>query len=154
VIITLLNSMVNYEPLSSLISILEQEDDKFIPVLERIIKAGIKIVNNAEELREELSGYDDIYQTSILDVGYNYWLDVLEGKLIYKKGFNPEAKFKVSYTKELIINILKGKISGTDAFMKGQLRVEGDLSQGLHYVKIFRLFVKYLKKKNGMDRTK
>ncbi len=153
-IITLLNSMVNYEPLSSLISILEQEDDKFIPVLERIIKAGIKIVNNAEELREELSGYDDIYQTSILDVGYNYWLDVLEGKLFYKKGFNPEAKFKVSYTKELIINILKGKISGTDAFMKGQLRVEGDLSQGLHYVKIFRLFVKYLKKKNGMDRTK
>ena len=149
--------MVNREPLSSLISILENEDDKFIPVLEKIIKAGIKIINNAEELHEELSGYDDIYQTSILDVGYNYWLDVLEGKLKYQKGFNPEANFKVSYTKILIIKILKGEISGTDAFMKGKLRVEGDLSQGLHYVKIFRLFVEYLKKKNGMklvNRTK
>ena len=79
--------MANREPLSSLISILEQEDDKFIPVLEKIIKAGIKIINNAEELHEELSGYDDIYQTSVLDVGYNYWLDVLEGKLSYEKGF-------------------------------------------------------------------
>ena len=143
--------MVNREPLSSLISILEQEDDKFIPVLEKIIKAGIKIINNAEELHEELSGYDDIYQTSVLDVGYNYWLDVLEGKLSYQKGFNPKATFRVSYTKILIIKILKGEISGTDAFMKGQLRVEGDLSQGLHYVKIFRLFVEYLKKKNGMN---
>ncbi len=133
--------MVNRESLRSLISILEQEDDKFIPVLEKIIKAGIKIVNNAEELREELLGYDDIYQTSVLDVGYNYWLDVSEGKLFYKKGSNPEATFKVGYTKKLIIQILKGEISGTDAFMKGQLRVEGDLSQGLHYVKIFRLFV-------------
>ena len=61
------------------------------------------------------------------------------------------GSFRVSYTKILIIKILKGEISGTDAFMKGQLRVEGDLSQGLHYVKIFRLFVEYLKKKNGMN---
>ena len=141
--------MMTQEPIGSLIELLEKDKEHFIPILEKFIKAGVAIVNNAIELREEISGYEDTYQTFILDAGYNYCLTVRDGKLEYSKGINPEATFNVSYTRDLIIKVLKKEISGTDAFMKGKLRVDGDLSQGLHYIKIFRLFLEYLEKVNG-----
>ncbi|MFX0057426.1 MAG: SCP2 sterol-binding domain-containing protein [Candidatus Hodarchaeota archaeon] len=141
--------MINRESISNLLKNLEGENENFKKALESIIKAGVKIVNSTEELREELIGFDDIYQTSVIDLGFNYWLQVSEGKLSYKKGINPEASFIMNYTKELIIKILKGEISGTDAFMKGRIHVQGEISQGLRYVKLFRIFTKYLEKKNG-----
>ncbi|GAH79050.1 unnamed protein product [marine sediment metagenome] len=35
--------------------------------------------------------------------------------------------------------------------MKGKIKVEGSLSQGLRYIKLFRTFFKYLIKKNGLN---
>ena len=139
--------MTTNEPLETLIELLETDEQNFTSILERIIKVGVGIVNNTLELQEEISGYDDIYQTSILDVGYNYWLTLKRGKLEYGRGIHPKATLTVSYTKNLIIKILKKKLNGTDAFMKGKIRANGDLSQGLHYIKIFQLFIKYLEKK-------
>jgi putative sterol carrier protein len=139
--------MTTHEPLGTLVELLEQDEQNFNSILERIIKAGVDIVNKSIELQEKISGYDDIYQTSILDVGYNYWLTLKQNKLEYGRGIHPDATFTVSYTKNLIIQILKKEIDGTDAFMKGKFRVDGDLSQGLHYIKIFHLFIKYLERK-------
>jgi putative sterol carrier protein len=107
-------------------------------------------MNNAEELREELMGFDDIYQTYVTDANFNYWLEVSDGKLIYEKGVNSKALFTINFNRDIIIKILKNQISGTDAFMKGKIRVEGSLSQGFRYIKLFRVFEKYLRKKNGI----
>ena len=116
--------MINRKAISKLLKNLEGDKENFIKGLDMIIKAGIKIVNSTDELQEELVGFDDIYQTSVIDLGFNYWLQVYDGKLSYKKGINPNASFKMNYTKELIIKILKGETSGTDAFMKGKITVE------------------------------
>ncbi|MFW9951811.1 MAG: alkyl sulfatase C-terminal domain-containing protein, partial [Candidatus Thorarchaeota archaeon] len=85
----------------------------------------------------------------IKDINFNYWLEVSNGTLTYSEGVNPKAKFKMTFTRNLIINILKGDESGVDDFMKGKIDVKGDLSQGLRYIKLFRLFFKYLSKKNS-----
>jgi hypothetical protein len=139
--------MTSHEPLETLIELLEKDEQNFSSIFERIIRAGVASVNNTLELHEEISGYDDTYQTSILDVGYNYWLTLKQGKLEYGRGIHPKATLTVSFTKNLIIQILKKEVNGTDAFMKGKIRADGDLSQGLHYIKIFQLFIKYLEKK-------
>ena len=136
-------------PISSILRNLNVDSPKFVYTLEKIIKAVVNIMNNAEELKEELIGYDDIYQTYVIDAGFNYWLEVSDGKLLYGKGVNPEAAFKINFTKDIILKILKNQVSGTDAFMKGKIRVEGSLSQGFRYIKIFRLIEKYLQVKNG-----
>ena len=107
---------------------------------------GVKVFNSTEELQEELVGFDDIYQTYITDIDFNYWLKVANGKIEYEKGVNPDAPFKMNYTKDMIIKILKREISGTDAFMRGEINVEGSLTQGLRYIKLFRTFFKYLQK--------
>jgi alkyl sulfatase BDS1-like metallo-beta-lactamase superfamily hydrolase len=136
-------------PISSILEHLDVESPKFANILEKIIKAVVKIMNGTEELNEELIGFDDIYQTYVLDADFNYWLEVSDGNLHYGKGVNPKALFSISFNKDILFQILKNKVSGTDAFMKGKINVEGSLSQGLRYIKLFRIFVKYLQKKNG-----
>ncbi|MBY8989004.1 MAG: SCP2 sterol-binding domain-containing protein, partial [Candidatus Lokiarchaeota archaeon] len=110
--------MVGQNPISSILKSLDKNSPKFEYVLDKIIKAVVKIMNNAEELKEELIGFDDIYQTYVTDANYNYWLEVSDGKLQYEKGVNPKALFTINYNKDIIIQILKNEVSGTDAFMK------------------------------------
>jgi len=130
---------------------LGKDNKRFLGAIDKIVNAGTHVINSTEELKEELIGYDDIYQTHIIDLNFDYWFQVTNGTITYKRGINPDASFKMNFTKDLIIKILKNEISGTDAFMKGKIRVEGDISQGLRYVKLFRLFTKYLEKKNGKN---
>ncbi len=141
--------MANHDPINSLLDILEKDASQFVRVLDRIIKMGVKTFNSTEELQEELLGFDDIYQTYITDMDFNYWLKVTNGKIEYKRGVNPDAPFKMNYTKDMIVKILKREISGTDAFMRGEINVEGSLTQGLRYIKLFRTFFKYVQNRNN-----
>ncbi len=141
--------MVGQNLINSILRNLDEESTKFEYVLDKIIKALVNIMNNTEELKEELIGFDDIYQTYVTDANFNYWLEVSDGKLTYGNYINPKALFKININKGIIIQILKNEVSGADAFMKGKINIEGSLSQGIRYIKLFRIFVRYLKKKNG-----
>ena len=35
-------------------------------------------------------------------------------------------------------------MSGTDAYMKGKIKVDGNLTQGLRFIKLFRLLLKFI----------
>jgi alkyl sulfatase BDS1-like metallo-beta-lactamase superfamily hydrolase len=142
--------MSDHNPFISILENLERNGAKFEYILDKIIKGVVKIMNDTEELTEELLGYDDIYQTYVVDSDFNYWLEVSNGRLRYEKGVNSQALFAINFTKELIIKILREEISGTEAFMKGKIKVEGSLTQGLRYIKLFRIFQKYLRKRNGL----
>ena len=143
--------MAGQNPINLILEELSKNGKKFEYILDKILKAGVSIMNNTEELKEELIGFDDIYQTCIIDLNLSYWLEVSHGKLHYEKGVNPQALFKMVFSKDLFIKILKDEIGGADAFMKGKIKVEGSLSQGLRYIKLFRTFFKYLIKKNGLN---
>jgi hypothetical protein len=123
---------------------LEKKDEEFIAILDKIIKMGVGLVQNTEELREEILDHDYIYQIIISDINFNFWLKVSKGSILYKKGINSNATFKVHYTKEILIKILKREIYGSEAYMKGIIKVDGSLTQGLRYIKLFRLLLKYL----------
>jgi len=141
--------MLNKNTLNSIFKGLLDDNEKFITIIDRIINAGVNLINNTDELREELMGFDGIYQTNIEDADFNYWFQISENRLQYEKGEHPEAPFRCYFTKELFIKILMRELSGTEEFLKGKLRVDGDLSQGLKYVKFHRVFFKYLQLKNG-----
>lgn len=143
--------MATHDPINSLLEILEKDTSQFVRVLDRIIKMGVKIFNSTEELQEELLGFDDIYQTYITDMDFNYWLKITNGKIEYKRGVNPDAPFKMNFTKDMIVKILKREISGTHAFMRGEINVEGSLTQGLRYIKLFRTFFKYVQNRNNFS---
>ncbi|MHA2393016.1 MAG: SCP2 sterol-binding domain-containing protein [Promethearchaeota archaeon] len=123
---------------------LENNDEAFITALDRVIKLAVSIIKNTEELREEIIDYNDIYQILITDINFNFWIKISNGLILYKKGTNREASFQVKYTKDIFLKIFKREILGTDAYMKGKIKVDGDLTQGLRFIKIFRIFIKYV----------
>jgi putative sterol carrier protein len=144
--------MLDSKHFNSVINKLENQDEEFKIALDKIIKLGVEVVKNTEEIREEISGYNDIYQIFITDLNFNFWLKVSKGSIIYKKGINRSASFRVKYTKDLMIKILKRETSGTDAFMRGIIKVDGDLTQGLRFIKLFRIVFKYIS--NGFNKKK
>ena len=99
--------MAGQNPIISFLRNLDKDSPKFDYVLDKIIKAVVKIMNNTEELKEELVGFDDIYQTYVVDANFNYWLKVSDGKLSYEKGINQKALFTINISKDIIIQILK-----------------------------------------------
>ncbi|MDX1798869.1 MAG: SCP2 sterol-binding domain-containing protein, partial [Candidatus Lokiarchaeia archaeon] len=99
---------------------------------------------NTEDLREEIEEFNDVYQIIVSDLNFNFWLKISKNSIIYKKGINRNASFTVKYTKDIFIKILKREMYGSDAYMKGLIKVDGDLSQGLRFIKLFRMFLVYL----------
>ena len=142
--------MLNSKSYNSVIHYLENHDGEFIAILERIINFAVNKFKNTEELREEIVDFEDTYQIILTDVDFSFWLKVASGSMFYKRGINRSAPVKIMYTKDTFVRILKREISGIDAFMKGVIKVDGDLFQGLRFVKLFRLFMKYLN--NGFQK--
>ncbi len=137
--------MLDSKKFNSVIHELENKEEEFIAILDKIIKMGVNFLQNTEELREEIMDYDYIYQILISDINFKFWLKVSRGSIMYKRGINPNATFRVSYTKDIMIKILKREMYGSEAYMKGIIKVDGDLTQGLRYIKVFRLLLKYIK---------
>ena len=138
--------MLDSKSFNSVIHELEKNEEEFITVLDRVISFAVNIVKNTEELREEIVDFDDTYQISLVDINFHFWLKISNGSIIYKKGINRSATFKVRYTKNIFIKILKREMAGSDAYMKGKIKIDGNLSEGLRFIKIFRLFIKYVEK--------
>jgi len=136
--------MLDSKSFNSVISDLEDKKQEFITNLGKVINLGINIVMNTEELLEEINDYNYIYQIFITDVNFNFWIKVSKGSIIYKKGVNRDASFQVKFTKDIIIKVLKREMRGTEAYMKGIIKVDGDLTQGLRFIKIIRLIIKYI----------
>lgn len=119
-------------------------DEVFITTLDQIIRISVNIINNTEELREEILDHNDIYQLSLVDLNFHFWFKISNGSILYKKGLNRDASFRVRYTKDIFVKVLKREMLGTEAYMKGKIKVDGDLTQGLRFIKLFRIFIKYI----------
>ncbi len=130
----------------SVLNNIETYDEEFVEVLDRLIKLGVSVARTTEELFHEIMeyDYDDVYQIYITDLNFNFWLKITKNSIIYKKGINRKANYRIIYTKDLVVKILKREMSGTDAFMKGLIKIDGDLADGIRFTKLFRLFFKYV----------
>jgi len=128
----------------SFIKELTKSERNVTEVLDNIFKFAVNLVNNTEELREELIDQDIIIQINITDIDFIFWFKIFNGKVTYKKGFNDKATLKIEPTKDMMIKMIRGEISGLDAFMRGKLKASGSLSHGFTYIKTFRLIGKYL----------
>ncbi|MFX0005168.1 MAG: SCP2 sterol-binding domain-containing protein [Promethearchaeota archaeon] len=136
--------MLNSKRLNSVLANLESHNDELILVLDKFIKFAVDKFKNTQDLREEIEEYNDIYQIIVSDLNFNFWLNISNNSIIYQKGINRGASFTVKYTKDIFIKILRREIYGSDAYMKGLIKVDGDLSQGLRFTKLFRMFLVYL----------
>lgn len=137
--------------LQSILGELESNGDKFKSIFDKMIKTIVAIIQNTAELREEIGEGAEIFQTYVTDVDIEYWFQIADGNISYGKGVHDNASVKVWMTKDMIIQILKGELMGTEAYMKGVLKAHGSLTQGLRYIKLYRHFFEYMKKKHQLE---
>jgi putative sterol carrier protein len=68
-----------------------------------------------------------------------YFLRIDEGICTFHEGDTPSPRITVSSPSEVWLAIVRKQISGSEAFLQGKLRVEGDFSLGLCLFQIFQL---------------
>jgi len=124
---------------------LSNSDQEVIDILDRFIRIGISLIHTTEELREEILDFDELYQFYFSDINFNFWIKISQGKVTYKKGYNENNSLRIYFTRDLIVKIFKEEIGGTEAYMKGLLKIHGNLSHAFKIKKFLRLLIEYLK---------
>ncbi len=137
--------MLSTKSLNVILDKLINSDQEVIDILDRFIRLGIILIHATEELREEIVDFDELYQFYFSDINFNFWIKVSNGKITYKKGYNENNSIRIYFTRDLILKIFKEEIGGTEAYMKGLLKIHGNLSHAFKIKKFLRELIEYLK---------
>ena len=136
--------MLSINSIDSIINKLTDKDQEVVQILDKFINFSINLIQTTDELLEEIIDFDAIYQFHIIDLSFNFWIGVSKGNITYKKGINKNTSNRIFFTKDLILKIFKGEISGTEAYMKGLMQVKGNLSHAFKVKNFLRLLVDYM----------
>ena len=131
---------------NSIIDELETEDTEIVATFTRFLEFSINIIQNTQELREEILDFDNIYQLFVNDINLELWMKISKGSIIYKKGINDNSDLRIILTKNLILRLIKQDITITEAYMKGILKIQGDISQAVKFRNLIRFYRRYIKK--------
>jgi len=137
--------LLSTKSLNVILDKLINSDQEVIDILDRFIRLGIILIHATEELREEIVDFDELYQFHFSDINFNFWIKVSNGKITYKKGYNENNSIRIYFTRDLILKIFKEEIGGTEAYMKGLLKINGNLSHAFKIKKFLRHLIEYLK---------
>ena len=140
--------MLTTNSIDLIINKLTDNSQEVVEILDKFINFGIILIQDTEELQEEIHEFEELFQFHITDLNFIFWINVSKGKITYEKGFNANASIRVSVTKDLLLKIFKGEISGTEAYMKGLMNVHGSLSHAFKVKNFLRLLMDYLKIKS------
>ena len=137
--------MLSTKSIDGILDKLTNSDQEVVDILDRFIQFGITLIQTTEELREDILDFDELYQFHFSDISFNFWIKVSNGKVTYKKGYNENNSIRIYFTRDLLLKIFKEEIGGTEAYMKGLLKIDGNLSHAFKIKKFLRLLIDYLK---------
>ncbi len=136
---------------------LESPRTSFKATLDKFIKEAIKIANVSEDFKDELDLYDNIiYHINISDIDYNVWIKKKGTSLSFNNSFYEEnsENFEILHcilTKNIMRKILIRKVQASDAYMRGLIEINGNLSNAIHARHLWKTFLAcmdYLAEKN------
>ncbi len=142
--------MIDTKVIDLVLNALETSEDKFRSSLDKFIKVGIKISNDSEEIRDELRLYNDlIFHLYITDLDLNIWIKSINGVLSYNNNLYeiiPENVHALHsfLSKTTIAKILRQEMTAAEAYLKGFIQVEGELSDAIISKNILNLFFSYI----------
>jgi CRISPR/Cas system CSM-associated protein Csm2 small subunit len=129
---------------------LESSEHAFKSTIDKFIRIGIKIANETEEFQEELELYDDkMYHIYIKDIDYNIWLKKIGRSVTYSNSYYEENSEEVSvihffFTKTIMKNVITRKIQAADAFMRGLIKIQGEVSDAIQAKNLLSLFFTFM----------
>ena len=91
-----------------------------------IISGIIEKARGSESLKKEIAGLDKSFQFKPSDAS-PFYVQISNGDVVVKEGALPAASATISPTEQVLSDIMGGKLDAMGAFMKGQLKVSGDI---------------------------
>jgi len=142
--------MIDTKVIDLVLNSLETSEDIFRSSLDKFIKLGIKIANDSEEIMDELLLYNDlIFHLYITDLDLNIWIKSNEGVLSYNNNLYeiiPENVHAIHsfLSKKIIAKILRQEMTAAEAYLKGFIQLEGNISDAIISKNILNLFFSYI----------
>lgn len=134
----------------TLTSLLDQlgEKEQFISNLKGILDKVIEFINDIDQVREELMiyDYDGIYQLHISDLSFDCWINIQHARFSYDIGLHPNPSVELCTTKNITIKLIKNEINLTHAYMKGQVQIQGSLTDAIKMRNLRKFFINYFGK--------
>ena len=126
---------------------LESPKSSFKTTVDKFIKVALKITSDSEDVKDELELYDDIiYHIYIYDIDYNIWIKKKGTSLSFNSSCYEENSENVEIlhcflTSNIMRKILIRKMQVADAFMRGLIEINGNLSSAIHARNIWNVFL-------------
>ncbi len=139
--------MIDSNTILMILHSLESPKTSFKSTIDKFIKIAIKIATDSEDFKDELKLYDDIiYHIYIYDIDYNIWIKKKGTSLSFNNSFYEENSENVEIlhcilTKNLTRKILIRKVQLSDAFMRGLIKINGNLSDAIHARNLWKIFL-------------
>ena len=137
--------MIDTNTILVILNSLESPRTSFKVTIDKFIKEAIKIANESKDFRDELELYDDIiYHIYIYDIDYNIWIKKKGTSLSFNTSFYEENSENIKILhcflkRNSMRKILIRKMTASEAFMKGLIKINGNLSDAIHAKNLFSL---------------
>ena len=136
---------------NSIIDELETNDTDKLTTFNRFLEVCINIFQATQELREEILDFDNIYQFYVNDINFEFWIKISKGSILYKKGINKDSDLRIFLTKNLILRLIKRDMTIIDAYMKGFINMQGNISQAVKFRNLIKFYKEYVKKTFNLE---
>ncbi|MFX0074276.1 MAG: SCP2 sterol-binding domain-containing protein [Candidatus Hermodarchaeota archaeon] len=142
--------MIDSNAIIMVLSSLESSERTFQSSIDKFIKLGIKIANETEEFQEELDLYEDkMYHIYIRDMDYNIWLKKTGKAISYTNSYYEENSeglrvIHFFFTKNIMKEVITRKIRAADAFMRGLIKIQGEVSDAMQAKNLLSMFFTYM----------
>jgi putative sterol carrier protein len=102
-----------------------------------VFEGMIELTNTDQGLRQKLKTVEDVvYLLSVPDVAFGLCLILAGGKFSYLFGKPERADVTMKTSPDALVRIMTGQTDALEAFMAGEVEVEGSLikARGLRYI--------------------
>ena len=142
--------MIDSNAILMVLNSLDSSTSSFKSTIDKFIKLGIKIANEIDEFREELEIYEDkLFHIYIKDLDYNIWLKKIGSQFSYNNSYYEENQESLQIihfflTKATMKKVITRKIQAPDAFMRGLIKIKGNLADAMIAKNLLSLLFTYM----------
>ncbi len=122
-----------------------KEDSK--ELISKYFQRIAALVSVIKEMQDHLKDYKDIYQLTIDDIDLNCWFEIKNGTIRYEEGVNEKYHLKFLLSKDVLLQIVKLENTPFDAYMKGLIKIRGNISYTIRFRNFINDILEYLTKK-------
>ncbi len=108
------------------------------------IKKILLFIGKISEIRDTYADYSGLYQIHLANREFNFNFKIDEKNILYQEGLCNDYDIRFIITKKVLLKIFKMELHPYDAYMRGLIKADGNLSYTLRFWNFLKLCIKYL----------